>query len=531
MSRKFKEDEPVDFEKAMDTAGFGIFNYVLLLVGVFAALASVFETSTMSYILPVAECDLEMTLRDKGLLNAATYAGMITSAIIWGYLADTLGRRKVLIFGYLADTICVFSSSLTQNFQMLVAFKFLGGFIVNGPGAVLFTYLTELHPAKQRPRVLMILGMINSLATLALPLIAWAIFPRAWNFLLFDSLQVYSWQIFLAVCGIPSLIGGLSFIFLPESPKFLMSQGRNAEALHSFQKIYALNQRVPMHTYPIKQLVEEVPNRGSNVNEHVFTVENKPVKPKFKREARTFTQAVRDGMIQIKPMFKKPLLGHSLHAYALQFLILLGLNTIRLWLPQLFASIGEYEALETSKTESANLCTILEYSVNKTAVVTDFAEKCSERPEISVDLYINNIIVSITGLVGYCFAGMIVKVLGAKRLLTFGLLISGCLGIGLYWSVSGLSTLIMSSAFVTICSVSTSSLMGIVIALFPTSLRSLVVATAMMFGRLGALSGNLVFPIFMEMGCIQPFLMVGLVLLAASALSVILPSGTKFNLT
>ena len=43
--------------------------------------------------------------------------------------------------------------------------------------------------------------------------------------------------------------------------------------------------------------------------------------------------------------------------------------------------------------------------------------------------------------------------------------------------------------------------------------RSLVVAIAMMFGRLGALSGNMLFPVFMEMGCIQPFLMVGGVLL------------------
>ncbi|XP_014096944.2 synaptic vesicle glycoprotein 2B [Bactrocera oleae] len=515
-----------DFEQAMNLTGFGIFNLVLLIVGIFAACASTFETTTMSYILPIAECDLKMTLFDKGILNGATYAGMISSAVIWGYLADTIGRRKVLIYGYLIDAVCVLCSSLTQNFEMLVAFKFLGGFIVNGPGAVLLTYLTEMHGSAHRPRVLMVYGMVMSLATLIMPLLAWAIFPRDWEFVLFETLLIHPWQIFLAVSSLPSLIGGLGLIALPESPKFLMSQGRNAEALLAFQKIYSVNKRASMNAYPIKELVEEVPNRISNVDEHIFTVENKSVKPKYKREPRTFSQAFKEGIKQIKPMFTKPLLGHSLHAYAMQFCILLGLNTIRLWLPQLFASIAEYEALDNGESGSANLCAILEYSVNRTSVITDFQDSCSNLPKVSIDLYTNNIIVSAAGLVAYCFA---VRAVGAKNLLIYGLLISGCLGISLYWSVNGLSTLIISSVFLSVAAVSTSSLLGVVLALFPTSLRSLVVAIAMMFGRLGALSGNMLFPVFMEMGCIQPFLMVGGVLLVAGALSFILPDAEEIT--
>lgn len=119
--------EPADFEKAIDAAGFGLFNLLLLIVAIPATLANVFSTTTMAYILPIAECDLKLTLFNKGMLNAATYAGMITSAIIWGYLADTQGRKKILIVGYLLDAVCVFCSSLSQNFTMLVTFKFFGG--------------------------------------------------------------------------------------------------------------------------------------------------------------------------------------------------------------------------------------------------------------------------------------------------------------------------------------------------------------------------------------------------------------------
>lgn len=53
----------------------------------------------------------------------------------------------------------------------------------------------------------------------------------------------------------------------------------------------------------------------------------------------------------------------------------------------------------------------------------------------------------------------------------YGLLVSGILGITLYWSVSSLMTLIVAAAFITIGCVSFSSLMGAVVALFPTQFR------------------------------------------------------------
>ncbi|XP_075145758.1 uncharacterized protein LOC142220469 isoform X2 [Haematobia irritans] len=526
---------PADFEKAIEASGFGLFNLLLIFVAIPATLANVFSTTTMAYILPIAECDLKLTLFNKGMLNAATYAGMISSAIIWGYLADTQGRKKILVVGYIADAICVFCSSLSQNFTMLVTFKFLGGLIVNGPGAVLFTYLTELHGSKHRPTVLMILGMITSLGTLLLPILAWLILPRDWEFVI-EDFNVHTWQIFLLLCGLPSLICGLTLIILPESPKFLMSQGRNMEALRAFQKIYHFNTRKPKNTYPIHHLIEEVPTRDTNANEVIFTIENKNqiadgTNPhKSKREHRTLIQSLREGWQQTKPMFRKPLLARSLHVYVMQFCILLGLNTIRLWLPQLFASIAEFEHEFADTNESANLCAILDYSVNKTATaIASDTEECTAHLNVSVDTYFNNIIVSLTGLIGFCFADFIVRALGNKRLLTYGLFISGCLGLSLYWSNSGLSTLILSTLFINVSLISTSSLLGMVIASFPTTLRTMIVAMAMMFGRLGALTGNLLFPILVEIGCIPPFIMVGSVLIFASGLSYFLPKATTFK--
>lgn len=53
---------------------------------------------------------------------------MITSAISWGFIADTRGRKQVLVFGFLGDAICVLGGAFSQNLVSLMIFKFLGGF-------------------------------------------------------------------------------------------------------------------------------------------------------------------------------------------------------------------------------------------------------------------------------------------------------------------------------------------------------------------------------------------------------------------
>ncbi|XP_055847645.1 synaptic vesicle glycoprotein 2A-like [Episyrphus balteatus] len=521
-------NDPKDFETAIEATGFGLFNLILLSVAIPSCLATVYETSTMSYILPSAECDLKLDLLDKGILNAITYAGMITSAIGWGFIADTKGRKKVLVFGFLADAVCAFGGALSQNLISLMIFKFLGGFSVCGPFAVLMSYMTEFHGTKYRARVMMVIGMLFSIATLLLPILAWIILPNTWDYSLFNGLFViHSWKVFLAVCALPSLTAGIAYIFLPETPKFLMSQGRNEEALVVLQTIYSINCRKPKSTYPFDSLVEEAPQKINK--EDIWTVEKS--KGDSEPPANTSFHFLRKGIKQLKPMFSKKYLGYSLNIYTMQFCILLGLNTIRLWLPQLFTSIEEFKNMQALHgSEGANdLCAMIDYSVNKAAtIITGSSDTCEVK--ISDKTYINTIIVGLSGLGGYFVAGGLINALGNKWILIIALTTSGVCGFSMYWTTSSLSTLIVSSIYVTVGSIGSTSLLGIIVNLFPTSLRTMIVSITMMFGRLGALIGNILFPYFMSLGCLPPFFMVGCVMFIAVALGCILPATHKTSL-
>lgn len=85
------------------------------------------EVSGISFVLPVSQCDLNLTTQEKGILIASPLVGMIITSHFWGFMADTRGRRRVLVPALLmafAITVC---SSLTQNFYLFATLRFLNG--------------------------------------------------------------------------------------------------------------------------------------------------------------------------------------------------------------------------------------------------------------------------------------------------------------------------------------------------------------------------------------------------------------------
>lgn len=82
--------------------------------------------------------------------------------------------------------------------------------------------------------------------------LAWLIISQPWSFTFLDGTFVYnSWRIFLTICGTPALLAFLVMLYLPESPMFLMAQGRNDEALKVFQRMYATNTGNSPETFPV----------------------------------------------------------------------------------------------------------------------------------------------------------------------------------------------------------------------------------------------------------------------------------------
>lgn len=119
----------VTLEEALERTSFGKFNYGLILV-TGGILGCVFlETVSINFILPVAECDLNLSTSDKGILSAIGFIGIIVSSHLWGFLADTKGRKSVIVPSLFIAFGITIISSLVKSFEVLVFLRFLNGFL------------------------------------------------------------------------------------------------------------------------------------------------------------------------------------------------------------------------------------------------------------------------------------------------------------------------------------------------------------------------------------------------------------------
>ncbi|KAG5311058.1 SV2B protein, partial [Acromyrmex insinuator] len=493
---------PVDFERAIIATGYGKFNYLLLLAVLPASFSSIFSSSAMSYVLPSAECDLQLTMFDKGLLNSMAFAGrMIVTAFFWGCVTDIFGRKKIMFYGYLLTGLLSVAMCFSHKSWHLITFKFFDGMIISGPYAALMSYLAEIHNEAHRSRSYMWLGMFFSLGNISLPCIAWLIIPQKWYMkFLSDTLEIASWRMFLAICSLPEFLACIALFAFPESPRFLILKGRHDEALNVFKKIYSLNTGKDPDTYPIKSLEDE------------YSIEScgERIQDKLKNCSKL-----------IKPLFLRPNVFRLILISMIQFGATIGSNSLRLWMPQLFAMIENYK--NTVRKDDNHIlglqpsfCYMLDqeesylnsmYYANNT--IGNSMAVCVSA-ELNSRVFINSIVIAMTGVIGYIIAGSLITVVGKRKLMAICFIVAvTCCG-SLYWTEDTNGILGLSSVFVAMTSIGGATIVNIIVDNFPTYLRTMAVSITMMIGRIGAVIGNLLFPILFNLSCLGPFVMIGL---------------------
>lgn len=176
--------------------------------------------------------------------------------------------------------------------------------------------------------------------------------------------MIHSWNLFLLLMSIPSLLGGLLFTTMPESPKFLMSRGRNEEALDVFQEIYRRNHNST--EFPIKALANEkyVPTHNSTDESRRIEAQQQP--GANENDKSSLWMVVKAGLVQMSIIFEGPYLKNCILVFAMQFGFLWSQNTMRLWLPSILGMIEDYQKAFVGITGgSANfdLCRVIESSV------------------------------------------------------------------------------------------------------------------------------------------------------------------------
>lgn len=210
--------------RALDDARIGPAHVGLLLVMAAAVTIDVMKPTALAFVVPgfAAEYDLRAPSNPLGhppaaLLPLAGITGTVIGSFLWGWLADVIGRRACILLAgvvFVATAICGTMPSYELNLVMC----FIMGLGVGGMLPVAFTLIAETIPARHRGWLMVLIGGDIAGAYIITSWVSSALVPE------------YSWRI-LWLIGLPT---GLLLILLnrwiPESPRFLLARGREAEA-------------------------------------------------------------------------------------------------------------------------------------------------------------------------------------------------------------------------------------------------------------------------------------------------------------
>ncbi|KAJ8676075.1 hypothetical protein QAD02_011861 [Eretmocerus hayati] len=496
------DEGPVDFERAITLTGHGKFNYLLLLAMLPVCWANVYTSTSMSYVLPSAECDLQLTMFDKGMLNSMSFAGMIATSFLWGFIVDACGRRNIMVYGFFCTALCTLASSFCKYSWQLILFKFIDGIVISGPYAALQSYLAEVHSEQLRSQVYMWMGVLFALGNISLSCLAWIIIPHKWLWTLTgDPIEITSWRLFLSLCTLPGLAASFALCSFPESPRFLLAKKRHDDALDVFKKIYATNTGKSPDTYPVKYLEEEESMNITGVN---------------------FKETLIGSFKQIQPIFLPPNVVTLVLTAFIQCGGTIGSNTLRLWMPMLFSMIETYDH-EHADGPATTMCNKIGDSISNTHNSTNNDDPVCSENIVNATVYINSIVISVASVIGYMIARSLVNIISKRVLMVICFFGAGsCCGF-LYWAKNSNGILIISSIFVALSSIGGTIVNNVVVDIFPTALRTMALSVTMVIGRMGAVIGNLLFPVLFHLDCLGPFIMIGSVCLMCATLVLVLP--------
>ena len=154
---------------------------------------------------------------EAGWILAMSGLGTVIGAIAWGRLADRIGRKAAFSWCVLLFTVFTLASVFTPNdgWIMLAILRIFVGIGVGGLNITSIPYVQEFVPAKQR-------GLLSGLASVFIPL---GLFLGSVAQIIVGS----NWRLLIALGAIPIFLL-LWLRKVPESPRFLQSRGRTAEA-------------------------------------------------------------------------------------------------------------------------------------------------------------------------------------------------------------------------------------------------------------------------------------------------------------
>lgn len=195
-------------------------HYKLLLIGGLGYTFDGMDSAVVAFLLPSVREVWGLSNGELGLIGSATPFGFLFGAIAAGLLGDRIGRKKVMMYALAFYAVFSVVAAFAPNYEIFLGARILAGAGAGAESAIIAPFLSEFVPAKRRGWFIGALAGFFSFGFVAAALIG--------RFVVSASPE--GWRIAQVLTAVPIVMLLWWRRSLPESPRFLLAQGRYEEA-------------------------------------------------------------------------------------------------------------------------------------------------------------------------------------------------------------------------------------------------------------------------------------------------------------
>ena len=196
----YNQEKPLSRNKLLGVAGVG---------WMFDAM----DVGILSFIIAALGMEWGLTATEKGWIGSVNSIGMAVGAILFGILADKVGRKKIFIWTLVLFSIASGLSAFATGLAVFLILRFFIGMGLGGELPVASTLVSESVKKEERGRVVVLLESFWALGWILAAIISYYVIPA-------DFWPIEGWRVALLLTALPAFYALYIRMKLPESSTF-----------------------------------------------------------------------------------------------------------------------------------------------------------------------------------------------------------------------------------------------------------------------------------------------------------------------
>lgn len=211
-----------------------------LIICIVFAIIDGFDALIIGFVVPALADDWGRSAASLTPVTLAGLIGTIIGTLLIAPLADRFGRRPVILAGTAVFAVLTLAAAAAPNVAVLLVLRFIAGLGLGAVPAVLLAYGSEIAPQRMRATIITVVGSGLAAGGFIGGFVASFLIPA------------FGWRsVFIAGGVLPLLAMIAALRWLPESPQYLVTQGRHREAAPQVAQIADVDKYAPETVFTV----------------------------------------------------------------------------------------------------------------------------------------------------------------------------------------------------------------------------------------------------------------------------------------